>query len=70
MPGSSASNAPDLSIVIVNWNTLQMTRECLQSVFDALARPAVRGISAQVILVDNASTGSADMVAAVSRRSI
>jgi GT2 family glycosyltransferase len=57
--------SPDLSIVIVNWNTLQMTRECLQSVYDGLARPAAGAIAAQVILIDNASAdGSADMVAA------
>jgi GT2 family glycosyltransferase len=63
--GSGPTGVPDLSIVIVNWNTLQMTRECLQSVFDGLARPAAMGITAQVILVDNASAdGSADMVAA------
>ena len=57
--------APDLSIVIVNWNTLQMTRECLQSVRDALQGPDAGRITAQVILVDNAShDGSGDMVEA------
>lgn len=56
---------PDLSIVIVNWNTRQMTRECLQSVRDALTGPDAGRITAQVILVDNASAdGSAEMVAA------
>ncbi len=49
----------ELSIVVVNWNTREMTRECLQSVYDNL-----EGVSAEVILVDNASEdGSADMVA-------
>lgn len=56
---------PDLSIVIVNWNTRDMTRDCLRSVFDALHGPDAGRIGAQVILVDNASAdGSADMVAA------
>lgn len=69
--------APDLSIVIVNWNTAQMTCECLQSVMAALARPDSRtgtqtgtqtgghALRAEVILIDNASAdGSADRVAA------
>lgn len=52
--------APDLSIVIVNWNTVQMLREVLESVF-AHAGP----LALQVIVIDNASEdGSADMVAA------
>lgn len=53
----------DLSIVIVNWNTLQMTKECLESVFAGLDGPDAGRIVAEVILVDNASAdGSADMV--------
>jgi len=51
---------PDISIVIVNWNTKDMTRDCLASV-----RAGLGDLGAQIILVDNASTdGSADMVAA------
>ncbi len=50
---------PDLSIVIVNWNTREMLRDCLTSV-----RAGLRGFTAEVIVVDNASTdGSAGMVA-------
>ena len=50
---------PDLSIVIVNWNTRGMLGDCLTSV-----RAGLRGITAEVIVVDNASTdGSAGMVA-------
>ncbi|MDO8312913.1 MAG: glycosyltransferase family 2 protein, partial [Sideroxyarcus sp.] len=50
---------PDLSIVIVNWNTLDMLRDALASTYATLA-----GITAEVIVVDNASTdGSPDMVA-------
>ncbi len=64
-PASDTSSDPDLSVVIVNWNTRQMTRECLQSVQDALAGPDAGRITAQVILIDNASAdGSADMVTA------
>lgn len=52
--------APDLSIVIVNWNTLALTRECLASVFAGLG-----GLTVEVIVIDNASTdGSAEMIAA------
>lgn len=54
------STNPDLSIIIVNWNTLEMLRDCLSSVFASEG-----GRAAEVIVVDNASEdGSADMVAA------
>ena len=63
--GPSAEAPPDLSIIIVNWNTLQMTRECLESVRAALIGPDAGRIVAETILIDNASEdGSADMVAA------
>ncbi|MEL6584348.1 MAG: glycosyltransferase family 2 protein [Pseudomonadota bacterium] len=48
----------DLSIVIVNWNTREMTRECLSSVCAGLG-----ALRAEIWLVDNASEdGSAEMV--------
>jgi GT2 family glycosyltransferase len=48
----------DLSIVIVNWNTRELLRDCLTSVFRGL-----HGLKAEVIVVDNASgDGSAIMV--------
>ena len=48
----------DLSIVIVNWNTRGLLRDCLESVESHLC-----SVSAEVIVVDNASTdGSVDMV--------
>jgi len=49
----------DLSIVIVNWNTRDMLRDCLASI------PGQVGLQAEVIVIDNASgDGSAAMVAA------
>ncbi len=48
----------DLSIVIVNWNTQQLLRDCLHSVNRALD-----GLTAEILLVDNASSdGSCAMV--------
>jgi GT2 family glycosyltransferase len=50
-------STPDLAIVIVNWNTRDLLRDCLTSVY------ANRGLTFQVCVVDNASTdGSAEMV--------
>lgn len=47
----------DLGVVIVNWNTRDLLRKCLQTVF------ASEGLTFQVVVVDNASTdGSPDMV--------
>ncbi len=56
---SGRRDAPELAIVIVNWNTRELLRACL----DALAQhPA--GVPAEIWVVDNASEdGSADMVA-------
>ena len=49
----------DLGIVIVNWNTRDLLRACLETVFASQAQFAMR-----VVVVDNASSdGSADMVA-------
>ena len=50
----------DLSIVIVNWNTKDLLRDCLASV-----QRSLDGIDAEVLVIDNASTdGSAEMVMA------
>jgi GT2 family glycosyltransferase len=50
----------DLSIVVVNWNTRDLLRACLQSIEGTIER-----LDYQVIVVDNDSAdGSADMVAA------
>lgn len=52
--------APDLSIVIVSWNTRDLLRDCLASLPAATA-----GLTSQIIVVDNCSRdGSAAMVRA------
>jgi hypothetical protein len=49
----------DVGIVIVNWNTRDLLRDCLKSV------AASQGVTYQVIVVDNQSAdGSADMLRA------
>lgn len=50
---------PEVSVIIVNWNTRDLLRDCLRSVFDQ-TRAAL-----EVIVIDNASSDrSAEMVAA------
>ncbi len=54
------SGAPDLSIVVLSWNTRELLRECLTSL-----RAGRGSLSVEIVLIDNASSdGSADMVAA------
>ncbi len=51
--------APDLSIIVISYNTREMTLACLQSVYDQTKVPF------QLIVVDNASSdGSAEAIAA------
>ena len=46
----------DVSVIIVNYNTLELTKSTIESVFEK-----TRGVKYEIILVDNASTdGSAD----------
>jgi N-acetylglucosaminyl-diphospho-decaprenol L-rhamnosyltransferase len=53
----------DLSIVIVSWNVRELLRGCLRSATESLTREKGRDLSAQVIVVDNASVdGSAEML--------
>ena len=50
----------DLGVIILNWNTRDLLRDCLRSVFAARG-----GLALEVCVVDNASgDGSADMVRA------
>ncbi len=52
----------ELSVVILSWNTLDLTRRCLQTVAEEMARLGAGRV--EVIVVDNASSdGSAEMVA-------
>ena len=47
----------DVSVIIVNYNTKTLTKECVDSVY-----AQTNGVTFEVILVDNASTdGSTDM---------
>jgi len=56
---TTAPKPPGLSIVILSWNTLELTRACLLSLRNDKTKYA-----REVIVVDNASRdGSADMVA-------
>src|SRR5450432_3270389 len=41
----------DLSVILVNWNSLDYLRPCLASIYKQ-----VQGLSFEVIVVDNAST--------------
>ena len=49
----------DVSIVIVSWNTREITRNCLRSIYAAAGK-----VKYEIILIDNySSDGSAEMVA-------
>jgi GT2 family glycosyltransferase len=61
--------APDLSIIIVNWNVRELLRGCLRSVVrdqeSGMLTPDPCLLTTEVIVIDNASSdGSAAMVAA------
>ena len=46
----------DVSVILVNYNTLQLTADCIRSI-----RKQTRGVEYEIIIVDNASTdGSKD----------
>lgn len=56
---SNAKGTPDVSVVVVSFNTVELLRECLATLGDECA-----DLHCEVIVVDNASRdGSADMVA-------
>ena len=49
---------PDISIIIVSWNTAKLLQECLESIYTH-----TKGITFEIFVVDNASSdGSARMV--------
>ncbi len=55
--------AHDLSIVIVSWNVKDLLRRCLCLAAESLTCEKGRNLSAQIIVVDNASTdGSVEML--------
>ena len=47
---------PDVSIVLVNWNALEITSAALQAILDG-----TRSVSYEIILVDNGSTRDASV---------
>ncbi len=52
---------PTVSVVIVNWNTREILRDCLRTVYEQ-----TKDVEFEVIVVDNASAdGSADMIRTV-----
>lgn len=57
---TAAAPGPELSIIVVNWNTKDMTIACLESLYRE-----TRDTSFEVLLIDNGShDGSADAIAA------
>jgi asparagine synthase (glutamine-hydrolysing) len=60
VPTSAQVPEPDLSVIVVNWNTRELLRGCLTSLEENL-----QGLDHEVIVVDNGSRdGTPDMVAA------
>jgi GT2 family glycosyltransferase len=52
-------DGPDISVCIVNWNTRELLRACIRSIFEQSS-----GLAAELVVVDNASTdGSQEMIA-------
>ncbi|MHA2314384.1 MAG: glycosyltransferase family 2 protein [Candidatus Hermodarchaeia archaeon] len=48
----------EVSVVVVNWNTQDILRDCLKSIYEQAGE-----IDLEVIVIDNASTdGSVEMV--------
>lgn len=60
MSGSWSDEQPIVSVIVVNWNTREMTLDCVDSLYRH-----VRGVPFELLLVDNGSTdGSAEAIAA------
>jgi GT2 family glycosyltransferase len=61
--GASGSTRMDLSIIIVNWNTEKLLRDCLSSVVANRQASAHEGLDLEIFVVDNGSSdGSPQMV--------
>lgn len=55
---TSLPEPPELSIIIVNWNTRDLLRDCLNSIY-----AEIEETSFEAVVVDNASSdGSPEMV--------
>jgi N-acetylglucosaminyl-diphospho-decaprenol L-rhamnosyltransferase len=60
MQPQSMNQALDLSIVIINWNSVGLLRQCLRTVYANIS-----GVASEIIVIDNASyDGCAEMVVA------
>ena len=56
--GERKMNTVDVSIIIVNWNTKELLRNCISSIYDNAG-----SFNFEIIVVDNASSdGSVDMI--------
>jgi GT2 family glycosyltransferase len=53
-------NSPEVSIVIINYNTFDLTKRCIQSIIE-MSQP----IRYEIIVVDNASTENPDKLTAL-----
>lgn len=50
---TESATAPDVTVIVVSWNTRDLTLACLRSVDETAVLPSLR---CEVVLVDNAST--------------
>ena len=56
--GKLRMNYPDVSIIIVNWNTKKLLHDCILSIYENTG-----GLNFEIIVVDNGSSdGSGEMV--------
>jgi len=60
LSGAERPSCPAISVIIPSWNTVELTRDCLSSLYSNR-----HGCELEVIVIDNGSTdGSPDMIAA------
>lgn len=53
----------DVSVIIVNYNTAEITKQCIESIFSK-----TEGVVYEVIVVDNASSDNSDKILGTDRR--